>query len=182
MDSNSPIGGLVAALSQRREPAGSVARGPGPFAHLAQEARDVSNSILVKLGDVQEAVSMLRKNEDTIRRYDSQTTVAGGTVDCTLGPPKPGSSWEIERISTEVTGGGAVGLKLYLDDPNDPTQKIESIGNPTDYSDGAANNLYVPPGRKVIARFTGVAADGRCTIACQIKERQLAPRHKARNP
>lgn len=180
---------IIGQMLTRREPAvtpsgGAKAGTPamGPFSGLAEEARTYLDAVGGKLEDVKEAVGMLHKNDRTIRIGDSTDSAAGGTVDVDLGIPKAGTSWEIERISTEVTGGGAPTLKIYLDDVNDPIQKIESIGNPTDYSDAANNNIYVPPNRRVIARFASVAAGGRVAIALQIKERTLASRTKARLP
>lgn len=100
------------------------------------------------------------------RSYLSAPAGADGVVLVTVPPLPDNERWQVTHMVCGCTSGTATQMRLYLDDvANGNLRDGTSSGN-FDVADWP-QGLWIPPGRSLLARWTGCAPGAVATLTLQ---------------
>jgi hypothetical protein len=100
------------------------------------------------------------------RAYPSDPADANGNATVQLSPLADNERWQLSHAVIRCTSTTVTQLRLYLDSISDNGLRDGSDKGNFDVADWAMG-LWVPPGRALLARWTGCSAGAVATITLQ---------------
>jgi hypothetical protein len=103
---------------------------------------------------------------DWIDRPYQAPAGAGGVALVTVPPLPDNERWQLTHMVVSCTSSTATQVRLYLDDVTAVDLRDGSLTGNFDVADWP-QGLWLPPGRSLLARWTGCSAGTTATLALQ---------------